>query len=74
MHFGGSKPQKIFLYGFDFNQCKSNFIKMHNAKYHWTTEALQFYYENSIKNVGLASIFTWLKSYWKFMGYYEEKN
>ena len=25
------------------------FLQMDNVKYHWTTEALQFYYENSIK-------------------------
>ena len=25
------------------------FLQMDNSKYHWTTEAFQFYYENSIK-------------------------
>ena len=50
------------------------FLLIDNARYHWSIEALEFYYENNIKNYWLATVFSRLKSNTKYLGYYEEKD
>ena len=50
------------------------FLQIDNARYHWSIEALEFYYEINKKNYWLATVFSRLKSNRKYLGYYEEKD
>ena len=48
------------------------FLLIYYTRYHFPIEALEFYYENNIKIIWLATVFSRLKSNRKFLCYYEE--
>ena len=50
------------------------FLQIDNAKYHWSIEALEFYYENKIKIIDWQPYSPDLNPNRKYLGFYEEKD